>query len=115
MVLDLYWEDIDENEYKIASLEHNNEMYTLSINEQSLKNATHHGCFGIGECKFLMNKYNSKELFPFFKNRIPSSEHPRIDKILKKYNLDKYDEMELLRMTEGRLVTDRYYLKEKSI
>ena len=25
------------------------------------------------------------------------------------------DEMELLRMTEGRLVTDRYYLKEKSI
>lgn len=115
MILELYWKDIEQNEYNIASLEYNNEMYMLHINEKELKLATHHGCFGIGECKFLKNKYRSMELFSFFKNRIPSREHPRIDKILKKYNLDKYDEMELLRVTEGRLETDRYYLKEKSI
>ena len=67
----------------------------------------------MGNIKFLRDKYISKELFPFFCNRIPSREHPRIDSILKNYGLDEYDEMELLRATKARLSTDRYFVKSK--
>jgi len=111
MILDLYWSDTEKNNYNLATLERINELYVLYINEPELKKATHHGCFGIGNIKFLKNKYISKELFPFFSNRIPSREHPKIDSILKKYGLKKYDEMELLSVTEARLATDRYFVK----
>lgn len=111
MILDLYWSDTEKNDYNLATLERINELYVLYINEPELKKATHHGCFGIGNIKFLKNKYISKELFPFFSNRIPSREHPKIDSILKKYGLKKYDEMELLSVTEARLATDRYFVK----
>lgn len=50
-------------------------------------------------------------MFPFFKNRIPDRHNPYIEKILKEYNLDYYDEMELLKKTNGKLLTDRYYLQ----
>lgn len=113
MILDLYWCDNDKNSYNIATLEKKSELYILHINESELKKATHHGCFGIGDIKFLQSKYMSKELFPFFSNRIPNREHPRINAILKQYNLEKYDEMELLRATEARLTTDRYFVKIK--
>lgn len=110
MVLDLYWSDNDHNNYNIASLERNKNNYVLNINENELKKATHRGCFGIGEIKFLKKRYVSKELFPFFRNRIPCKEHPRIKSILKRYNLNEYDEMELLKVTEARLSTDRYFV-----
>ena len=111
MILDLYWSDTEKNNYNLATLERINELYVLYINEPELKKATHHGCFGIGNIKFLKNKYISKELFPFFSNRIPSREHPKIDSILNKYGLKKYDEMELLSVTEARMATDRYFVK----
>ena len=115
MVLDLYWSDTENNEYNIATLEKDKDLYVLDINELELKKATHNGCFGIGDIKFLQNKYISKELFPFFKNRIPSKDNPRIKSILESYNMTKYNEMELLKVTEARLVTDNYYFKCKEI
>lgn len=115
MVLDLYWSDVENNNYNIAMLEYKDGVYILYINETELNKATHHGCFGIGDIKFLKNKYVSKELFPFFKNRIPSKEHPKIDVILKRYNIKEYNEMDLLRKTEGRLEKDRYFCKINSI
>ncbi|MBR2704943.1 MAG: hypothetical protein IKE91_05690 [Clostridia bacterium] len=113
MILNLYWSDNEKNSYNIASLEKKENIYELSINEPELKKATHHGCFGIGEIKFLQDKYVSEKLFPFFSNRIPSINNPRINVILDKYKLEKYDEMELLKVTEARLSTDRYFCKEK--
>ena len=45
MVLDLYWSDTENNEYNIASLEKDKDLYVLDINELELKKATHNGCF----------------------------------------------------------------------
>ncbi len=112
MILNLFWEDFEENSYNIATLEYKNNLYFLRINEQELKKAIKRGCMGIGNCKFLKNEYSSKSLFNFFKNRIPSKNHPEIDKILKKYNLNEYDEMKLLKITEARRNTDRYWVAE---
>lgn len=111
MILHLYWNDIENNNYCIAKLEKNYDNYILYINEENLKLAIKNGCVGIGNINFLSNIYESKELFPFFKNRIPKENHPRIKNILEQYGLKEYNEMELLKVTKGSLRTDRYYLK----
>ncbi len=111
MVLFLYWRDRFKIEYKIAKLEKKDDIYYLEIYEEELKKATRNGCMGIGNITFLQKVYKSKELFSFFKNRIPSKNHPHIDRILNEYGLKEYDEMQLLKITRGALVTDRYYLK----
>lgn len=111
MVLNLYWMDINKNNYCIAKLERNNSHYTLYINEKELKSAIKNGCMGIGNINFLSSKYESIELFSFFKNRIPNENNPKIKNILEQYGLKEFDEMELLKATGGKLRTDRYYLK----
>lgn len=111
MVLNLYWKDIDRNSYEIAKLDKNNSKYILYINEENLKSAIKKGCLGIGNVNFLMSKYESKDLFPFFKNRIPNQNHPEIKNILEQYGLTEYDDMKLLKATGGKLRTDRYYIE----
>lgn len=42
--------------------------------------------------------YKNEILFPIFSNRLPDKKRKDIQKILKKYNLESYDEFELLKM-----------------
>ena len=78
----------------------------------NLKKATKAGCFGIGELNLFYQTHESDTLFDFFKRRIPPENHIQIEEILKEFNLEEYNEMELLKLTKGRLNTDRYYLEE---
>ncbi len=112
MILNLFWSDVNKKSYRIAKLEEKNNTYYLYIYEATLKLAIRNGCMGIGNINFLKSVYVSKNLFQFFKSRIPDKNHPRINKILKQYNIKEYNEMELLKATGGRLETDRYYLEE---
>lgn len=115
MVLNLYWKDKFENTYKLGILYKNNEEYHFDINEEGLKNATHNGCFGIGEMSLLYTHHISDKLFSFFKRRIPSKDSVNIKEILEELEMDEYDEMELLKKTKGMLITDRYYLEGSDI
>lgn len=112
MGLKLFWKDIEKNNFLLGFLDFKDSKYYFEINEEGLKDAIKHGCFGIGEFNLLEKVYTSEILFPFFKRRIPHRENVAIDDILKEYNIEKYDEMELLRKTKGELDTDRYYLEE---
>ena len=112
MKLNLFWEDTDKNTYKLGKLYKTNSLFNFDINEDELKKAIKRGCFGIGEFNFLKNHYESTELFDFFNNRIPKKADPFIDNILSSLNLNEYNEIELLRLTEGKLPIDRYFLKE---
>lgn len=110
MILKLFWKDSQENSYYLADLKKEMDTYILDIDEDGLKDAIKHGCFGIGNLNFLTYHYESKELFQFFKERIPQKNYPRIEQILKKYDLREYDEMKLLAKTRGLTNNDRYYL-----
>lgn len=110
MILKLYWKDKKKNDYHLANLKKENDLYILDINERELKEAIKHGCYGIGNIDFLSNHYESKELFEFFKERIPSKDYPRINEFLKRYNLKEYDDMMLLSKTNGYTNNDRYYI-----
>lgn len=112
MKLKLFWKDENNNKFCIAILSKEINEYILEIQEKELKKAIQNGCIGIGGINFLKCKYTSKELFPFFKSRIPNENHPNIEKILKKLGLEKYDDMELLKITKGELQTDKYIVEE---
>lgn len=50
--------------------------------------------------------YKSDILFPIFSSRLPDSKRKDINKILDKYNLDKYNEFDLLVKSKGKLPID---------
>lgn len=53
-------------------------------------------------------KYLSKELFAIFLSRLPSENRKDINRILKRYKLEKYDAYELLKLSGAKLPTDNY-------
>ena len=53
-------------------------------------------------------EYRSKVMFPVFSCRLPDSKRRDIDAILKEYELDEYDEYELLKKSGARLPIDSY-------
>ena len=111
MKLKLFWNDVKGNKYHLGNLYKTEDIYHFDIIEEQFKDAVRHGCFGIGNLDITKNKLESKELFEFFKNRIPKENELNLEKLKNYYGLDKYEEMEILRVTEGRLLKDRYYLE----
>ena len=54
--------------------------------------------------------YESETLFPIFSSRLPDKKRRDIQKILEKYDLEAFDEYELLRKSGARLPIDTYEL-----
>lgn len=52
--------------------------------------------------------YTSDEMFPVFASRLPDKKRRDISSILEKYNMDYYDEFELLKRSGARLPIDSY-------
>ena len=112
MNLTLKWKSKQGNIYELGVLTKENDMYIFKINEKGLKLATHDGCMGIGNFSLLNNVEKSLKLFDFFKNRIVDEDSPKLQKILKRYNLKKYDDMQILKFTGARSMNDRYWVEE---
>lgn len=110
--MNLFWNDINKNKYLLGVLKKEGEYFYFKLNYDGLKNAMQHGCFGVGNIDISSELHKSKELFSFFKNRIPQKDNVNIKEILEQYSIQEYDEIELLKKTQGRLLTDRYYLEE---
>lgn len=55
-------------------------------------------------------RYESEAVFPAFSSRLPDRKRRDISKILQKYDLEDYDEFELLRKSGARLPIDTYEL-----
>lgn len=112
MHLMLKWKSKRNNVYDLGVLSKENDKYIFRINEKQLKKAIEDGCMGIGNFSLLNNIEVSDELFDFFKYRIVRKDSPKLNEMLKKYNLEKYDEMEILKITKAKSVNDRYWVEE---
>ena len=108
----LIWEDNNKNKYVLGTLYKDDNYYYFEKNNEGIQEALNHGCFGIGSMDLSKDIQKSETLFPFFQNRIPSIENIDIKDVLKSYNLEEYDEYELLKRTHGALLTDKYYLED---
>lgn len=113
MILKLFWTDSKNNKYHLGNLYKNEDKYCFDIIETELKSAIRHGCFGIGNMDITKNRQESSQLFQFFKNRIPKKDELTVEELLETYGIDEYNEMKILKISEGRLIKDRYYLEEK--
>lgn len=108
MNLFLYWKDIEGNTYKIGALL-KEEKYIFILNKAEYKKALENGCAGIGNLS--IGNQESEILFQFFRERIPNRNSPRLKKVLEMFNMEEYDEMELLKRSKGKVVTDRFFLE----
>lgn len=77
--------------------------YAKDINE-----ARENGFSGMESFKDFNRTYKSEKLFPVFSSRLPDKKRRGIDDILKKYNMDKYDEYLLLKNSGARLPIDTF-------
>lgn len=110
MKMNLYWKDIDGNTYNIGTLLKENK-YIFLLNDKKYKKALQNGCAGIGNLG--QGKQESEQLFQFFKERIPGKDSPRLKKFLEIFDMEDYDECELLRRSKAKVITDRFFLEEK--
>jgi hypothetical protein len=55
--------------------------------------------------------YESRQLFSFFRERIPDGTRPEIQELMKKLGLEEEDDLRLLAELSRRSVTDPFELK----
>lgn len=107
----IVWNSYDDEKFRIGILYKRDTIYCFQYNHIELQKALDKGgnifpCFPVKT-----KKYYSKNLFPVFKSRISPEDRVDIHDLLKKYGLEMYNEMELLRATKGILPTDRFELE----
>lgn len=112
MHLMLKWKSKRDNIYQLGILSKENNKYIFKIDEEQLKKAIKDGCMGIGHFNLLKNIEVSDELFDFFRYRIVGKDSPKLQELLRKYNLEKYDDMEILKITQAKSANDRYWVEE---
>jgi hypothetical protein len=101
----LIWKDNQtRKQYVIGQLSKNGEyefVYGFEVNE-----AIERGFKPLLSFENLDDVYKNPSLFPVFTSRLPDRKRTGIDKILKKYNLDEYDEYLLLKRSGAKLPID---------
>lgn len=91
-------------QYKIGKLIKNN-IYEFRYSDD-IEIAQEDGFTPLLCFPYLHYIYKSKILFPIFASRLPDKKRRDIKKILKKYNLEEYDEYMLLKKSGAKLPID---------
>lgn len=100
-LFNVYWKEIAIGEV----LKENDEFIFRYINE-GVNDANKIGFKYLIGFKNLDKEYRSKKLFPVFTSRIPPHNRHDINKILEKLDIKEYDELEILKKTNGKCYTD---------
>ncbi len=103
----LIWKHPDtRRQYVVGTLSKNGLFefeYSCEIDEAIKAGFNHIAAF-----KDVNKKYTSEKLFPVFSSRLPDKKRRDISDILKKYNLEEYDEYLLLKNSGARLPIDTF-------
>ena len=113
-VLWLIWQNTKTRQrYHIGNLVHEEDKYIFYYENReyrrTLKEAMDHGYKPHVAFPDINKVYTSTTLFGPFARRLPDERRPDFDHILTEHGLSRdYTEMDLLRVTGGRLATDSY-------
>ena len=91
----------------IGELSYSNGLWKFRYSEDFRKQDTYRRLTGFSD---LNKEYESNELWPFFKIRIPGLKQPMIQEILKDEQIDQKNEAELLKRFGTRTMTNPYVL-----
>ncbi len=102
----LIWKDpVSKRNYTVGELSKNSN-YAFSYGHE-VEDAIKKGFLPLIPFDDIANKvYKSDTLFPAFSSRLPDRKRKDINKILVKYNLNEYDEYQLLKRSGGKLPID---------
>ena len=105
-LLDVYW-----NKILIGDVLKNENEYIFKYNKQGVEKAKEDGFKYIIGFKNINQEYFSKNLFPVFSSRVPPKNRHDINEFLKKIGLSEYNEVEILKKTNGKCLTDKMELR----
>ena len=104
----LIWKDPNTRaNYTIGKLSHD-DKYRFEYFAAAANDAQDTGWEPLEAFPVLNKVYESENLFPVFSSRLPDRKRRDIKKILSKYDLDAFDEFQLLRKSGARLPIDTY-------
>lgn len=104
--LEIYWQNpANRQRFLVGYLKKIDDTYSFAYSSDVINNKI----IGFTPIYPFLNyekEYKSTSMFSSFLNRIPSPKREDIDKILKKYGLEEYDEFNLLKRSGGRTPAD---------
>lgn len=100
-LFNVYW-----NEILIGDVSKSDNEYIFKYDIHGVEKANKIGFKYIVGFKNIKQEYKSEKLFSIFTSRIPPKNRHDIDDILNKFELSEYDEIELLKRTNGKCYTD---------
>ena len=106
----LIWKDnIERRRYVIGTLLYENGKYYFKYFQSEIKDAINKGFKFFPGFENLSKTYESETLFSNIATRLPNINRPDYLEILNSYNLEKTStQMDILKATTGRLITDNY-------
>lgn len=109
----LYWNNKENNQsYRIAELYKYGNKYYFKYILENVKIALKEGFKLLVPFPNINATYESQNLFATFASRLPDKRRPEIKKILKTYDLEEYNEFELLKRSGAKLPTDNYEFRK---
>ena len=105
--------DGNGDKYLIGELIKNDNEYTFRYTLEALDKPE--GFIKVPTFKDFDRVYKSDKLFLFFANRLFDRKRPDLPQLLESFGLNEYDEWELLKATQARLMTDSYELMPSRI
>ncbi len=103
----LIWKHPETRRQYIVGILSKNGVFEFEYGKD-VEEARKNGFNGIAAFDEFDKKYTSEKLFPVFASRLPDKKRRGISDILKKYNLEEYDEYLLLKNSGARLPIDTF-------
>lgn len=105
----LVWKDAKTGKkYKVAKLYKENNTFYFKYILENVKEAQKNGFKLLVSFPQINALYDNPQLFAVFAARLPEPTRPEIKKILATYDMEEYDEFELLKRSGAKLPTDNY-------
>ena len=104
----MVWRNDQNQPFKIGELSKRAEKYYFKYDIDGVKNAEVFGFTPLTYFPRTDAEYFKEELFSSFLKRIPGQGKKDISAILKEYSLEKYDDLELLKRSGGKMSTDSF-------
>lgn len=103
----LIWKHPETRRHYAVGILSKNGVFEFEYGLQ-FEDAQRDGFTGIKAFEDYTKKYQNEKLFPVFASRLPDKKRRGIEDILKKYNLEEYDEYMLLKNSGARLPIDTF-------
>lgn len=104
----LIWKNNEDDYFVIGELAKEKNLYVFKYYEENIYEAINGGFKPFPSMPDISAIYFSYGLFPIFLSRLPDEKRIDMPDILKRYNMEKYDEFELLKRSGATSPIDTF-------